>query len=217
MKYEIARLKEASAGDIVVFGFYEQDNNKSNGTEAAEWLILEKGKDQALVISKYALDCREYHSEHGDSGVTWETSTLRQWLNGSFLNDTFSAEEKTLILEETVHADKNPKYSSDPGNDTLDKVFLLSISEAKNYFSSDSDRQCVPTLYAVAKGAYGGQEEGTYWGLRTPGDNVQWMVLTKTCSSAGVERDGSISYNGLGVAYDGVAIRPAIWIDLSSN
>ena len=217
VNYEIARMKEASVGDIVIFGFYEQDNDKTNGTEAVEWLILEKDKDQALIISKYALDAQEFHHEYSDTGVTWETCSLRQWLNSSFLNEAFSTEEQLLILETTVRADKNPKYYSDPGNDTSDRVFLLSIPEVNDYFSSDSDRQCIPTSYAVAKGAtFGTQEEGVYWGLRTPGDNVQWMGLTKTCSSAGVDRDGSIRYNGLGVAYDGVALRPAMWIDLGS-
>ena len=50
-----------------------------------------------------------------------------------------------MIRPTKVTADKNPNYSTDPGKNTTDKVFLLSIIEAEKYFTLDNDRMCVPT------------------------------------------------------------------------
>ena len=142
------QLKNIKVGSHINFGAYEQDNNTSNDKEYVEWLVLEIKDGKALVISKYALDCKQYH--HTD--VTWETSTLRKWLNNDFLNSAFSADEKAMIPTVTVSADKNPGYSTNPGKATQDQVFLLSVPDANKYFSSDSARQCKPTDYAVANG-----------------------------------------------------------------
>lgn len=74
------------------FGKYEQDNNTSNGKEKIEWLVLEVKDGKALVISKYALDCKPYNTS--STNVTWETCSLRNWLNNDFINSAFSATEK---------------------------------------------------------------------------------------------------------------------------
>ena len=204
-QYIVEKLKVAKAGDYVFFGEYEQDNNTSNGKEDVEWLVLEIKDGKALVISKYALDCKEYH--HTD--VTWETSTLRKWLNNDFLNSAFSADERTMIPTVTVSADKNPDYSTNPGNATQDQVFLLSITEANKYFSSDSARQCKPTKYAVANGAYVNSDDSNCcWWLRSPGD-IQFCA-------AYVYYDGGVREYGNYVYRDLNAARPALWIDLSN-
>lgn len=80
------------------------------------------------MISRYALDCRPYNKS--DTAVTWESCTLRAWLNSEFLNEAFNGEEHALIPMVTVSADKNPSYDTEPGKDTQDRVFLLSIKEA---------------------------------------------------------------------------------------
>lgn len=112
-----------------------------------EWLVLAKEGNKVLVISKYALDCQPYNTSF--TSVTWETCSLRKWLNGTFINNAFSAEEQAMIPTVTVSADKNPDYSTDPGNATQDKVFLLSITEANQYFTSDEARKCGTTEYAA--------------------------------------------------------------------
>ncbi len=101
------------AGDIILFGSYEQDNNPYNGTEDIEWLVLAKEKDRVLVISRYALDCRPYNAKEQE--VTWETCFLHGWLNDTFLNNAFSADEQAMIRTETVTADRNPSYGTSPG------------------------------------------------------------------------------------------------------
>ena len=69
------------------------------------WLVLAVEGDKALVINKYALDCKEYNTSY--ASVTWETCSLRNWLNRTFLYTAFSSEEKNSIISSTVTADKN--------------------------------------------------------------------------------------------------------------
>ncbi len=205
-KDNIEKLKAAKAGDYVFFGAYEQDNNVDNGKEEIEWLVLEVKDGKALVISKYALDCKEYNTSRID--VTWETCTLRKWLNNDFVNAAFSADEKAMIPTVTVSADKNPAYSTNPGNATQDQVFLLSNTEVNQYFSSDSGRQCKPTDYAVANGAYVNGYGDCWWWLRSPGNNQLF--------AADVRSGGGVNKRGSDVFYDYIAVRPALWIDLNS-
>lgn len=208
-KYRIEKLKNLKVGDYIFFGAYEQDNTSSNGKESIEWLVLEVKDGKALVFSKYALDCQQYNTSLTD--VTWETCSLRKWLNGTFINNAFSAEEQAMIPTVTVSADKAPGSSTDPGNATQDKVFLLSITEANQYFTSDEARKCAPTDYAIAQGAYtddsykAGGRATCWWWLRSPGYDQNF------CASD-VLYDGHIQRNG--VDYECIAVRPALWITL---
>lgn len=151
-KQRINKIKTANVGDIIVFGTYEQDNDTSNGKENIEWLVLAKENNRILVISDKALDCHPYNSSR--TIVTWETCTLRKWLNNDFINAAFYAEERAKIPTVTVSADKNPEYDTNPGNATKDRVFLLSIVEAEKYFTSAEARECILTEYAISNGAW---------------------------------------------------------------
>ena len=203
-------LKNPKVGDIVYFGAYEQDNNTSNGKELIEWLVLAKEKNRILVISDKALDFQTYNSSI--TSVTWETCTLRKWLNNDFINAAFSDDEKAMIPTVTVSADKNPQYDTDPGNATKDKVFLLSIVEAEKYFTSDEARVCVPTEYAISNGACTsdsytkGGKATCWWWLRSPGYDQY--------DAAGVHIDGDVHELGLCVSGGGDAVRPAMWISI---
>lgn len=204
-KYMVEKLKVAKAGDYVFFGAYEQDNNTSNGKEDVEWLVLEVKDGKALVVSKYALDCKQYNTSNTD--VTWETCTLRKWLNNDFINAAFSSYEKTMIPTVTVLADKNPDYSANPGNATQDQVFLLSITEANKYFNSTGARQCEPTDYAVANGTWESDSDNfCWWWLRSRGYGQG--------SAARVSGGGIVSSAGYDVDYNNGAVRPAMWISL---
>ena len=204
-KYKVEKLKVAKVGDYVFFGAYEQDNNTLNGKEVVEWLVLEVKDGKTLVISKYALDCKQYNTS--DTDVTWETCTLRKWLNNDFLGAAFSADEKAMIPTVTVSADKNPVFSTNPGNTTQDQVFLLSMTEANKYFSSDSAKLCKPTDYAVANGAWENDSDNCWWWLRSPGhlQNLAAFVFS----------GGSVGESGSNVDRDDCAVRPVMWIDLS--
>ena len=207
------KIKNIKVGDTYTFGAYEQDNSTSNGKEAIEWTVLDKDGMSLLLISKQALDCQQYNTSYTD--VTWESCSLRKWMNGTFLNKAFNAEEQAQIQNTTVSADKNPEYNTNPGNATTDKVFLLSINEVEKYFNSDEARKCAPTAYAKAQGAYTSDSYKTasgaatcWWWLRSPGFDQAY--------AAGVNLGGSVNYTGNRVHTDNDAVRPALWINLDS-
>ena len=195
------KIKSLNVGDTYEFGSYEQDNIKSNGQEDIKWLVLSKKETKILVISKYALDCKPYNTYSFTDG-TWGTCTLREWLNNDFINAAFSEDEKVMIPTITVS-----KYST--GNAIKDQVFLLSIKEANEYFSSDSARQCKPTAYAVANGAYADNSTGNCrWWLLSPSYIMNYAAL--------VYSGGDVDERGDYVLSDDIAVRPAMWIDLNA-
>lgn len=196
-------------GNIVTFGTYEQDNNSSNGKESIEWIVLANEGNQSLLISRYALDCQRYNTEYKD--VTWETCSLRPWLNGTFLNAAFSADEQKAIQMTTVDNSKsqgNSNWSTNGGNNTTDQIFLLSYAEAGKYFASDSDRICKPTAYAKAQGAYTNDSGNCWWWLRSPGYGQNFAAYVFTDGSLGHSYDVNNGYD---------AVRPAFWINLESD
>ena len=210
---QLSALRNASVGDVVTFGSYEQDNDKNNGKEDIEWIVLAQEKNRLLVISRYGLDVKRF----AEYRATWETSELREWLNNSFLQNAFDAYEQTMIPEVTVRAHKNPKYSTspNPGNDTQDKIFVLSAKEADEYFASNEERACHATSYARYRGAYVlPDNENCQWWLRTPGD-----FDARECSVnyfGGIELRGGSTWSGL-AGSGGVearnAVRPSLWIE----
>lgn len=198
--YKIEKLKSAKVGDHVFWGSYEQDDNINNGKEEIMWIVLAVKDNKAFVISYNSLDQQTYHTTSED--VTWETCSLRDWLNSTFLNSAFSTDEQAAILTSTVSADRNPVYTTNSGTDTKDKIFLLSTNEAQTYFSSDLDRYCEPTKYA-----YENKSLLTDWWLRTPGRRQNTVT--------DVSRLGDIDYDGSLAANNYKCVRPAMWIDLS--
>ena len=120
------------AGDIVSFGSYEQDNNRSDGSEPIVWEVLDVEGDTALLISRYVLDCIPYNETN--KKVTWETCTLRRWLNSDFYNEAFSGEDRSRIAVSHLKNENNQKSGTKGGNDTDDMVFCLSVSEVMKYY-----------------------------------------------------------------------------------
>ena len=197
-------LSKAIPGDTVSFGKYEQDYDTSNGKEDIKWLVLDKKDDAVLVISKHVLEDKSF----GRNDDTWETCSLRKWLNGDFINDAFSPEEQSKLQITNVSADKNPKFDVDSGNATMDNIFLLSAPEAEKYFASDEARKA--DLYSSVSNMY--RYDG--WWLRTPGAALGADGKTyQRFGSMYVGSIGAISLSGnSGGATNGV--RPAMWISL---
>lgn len=107
----------------------------------------------------------------------------------------------------TVTADQNPNYNTDPGNDTQDKVFLLSIDEVNRYFAADDVRVCMPTQTAVANGAWPDDVGACWWWLRSPGRNSK--------SAARVLSDGSVYDYGNRVIRVNGTVRPVVVLRLT--
>ena len=238
MEIKRQQIRDTQEGRYFTLGRYEQDKKTENGPEPIEWMVLARDGDRVLVISRYILDCVRYDEEY--RRVTWETCTLRAWLNGEFLDSAFDADEQLLIPTTHVTADPNPGFDVDPGEDTEDKLFLLSIPEAEAYFHPDpymiphpgfntqemykavakyeakpSTLYCKPTAYAAARGRIsqsGAGHGAASWWLRTPG--------MRASSAALADHFGLFDTWGDLVNCDGgttiPGVRPAMWIDLEN-
>ncbi len=196
--YNSDLVKLISRGNIVSFGTYEQED--------IEWIVLTKELSRILLISRYALD--NIDPTFTDNYGIWNKSALRWWLNNKFINEAFSASERSRILERYVDMDKNPEddYAPKPENGTRDKIFVLSISEANSYFMFDADRMCKPTFHAEDKGCFVDSNTGNgRWYLRTRGYGNHELAT--------VNPDGSINYGGYQVPRS-IGIRPALWLEI---
>jgi len=123
------------------------------------WRVLDIQGSKALVISEDILFARAVHPENAD--ITWETCELRQYLNGTWYDQTFSTTEKGRIVEGT------------------DKLFLLSDDEATSYFSGSSSR--------IALNAQG---TASWWWLRSPGNYsgfAAYVIFDGSVSVVGID------------------------------
>ncbi len=194
----------AQVGDIIYLGKYEQDNIASNGKEEIEWRVLYKFDGEGmLVVSRYALDCKKYHNSL--ESVTWETSDLRNWLNNDFYNDAFTKNERANIQTIALSNEDNSQYNTNGGNETKDKIFLLSEGEAKTYLPSTAERICIATKYAESQGSQlESLTRSCRWWLRTPGSTDYTASFVKV--------DGFILQLGVGASLEKRSVRPAMWV-----
>lgn len=204
------RLKELTAdakkGDRIYFGNFEQDGVQSNGREPIEWRVLAVDGDKKLLISDKCIDCQLYNTE--DTGITWEQCTLRHWLNDDFISKAFTDEQQKAIALSSIVNEDNMGFSTYGGNDTQDKVFLLSIAEAEKYFYCDEIRCAKVTPFADYYGANVDDfNDMGWWWLRSPGIEANHAAL--------VDCDGHINDSGDFIENldGGNAVRPALWLD----
>ena len=196
------KISEEQFSDIVELGIYPYE--RDGRMRPIEWIVLEKYDDNtALLISKYGLDSKPYNMEYMD--VSWETCTLRDWLNNSFYNIAFSAREQYFILDAGTVSRPKSGTGKDEEDEFIDKIFVLSAEEAEHYFSNDSSRRAKPTPYAVQRGAYINGTGGWWW-LRNAGQNTHY--------AAAVSIEGAINQSGLRVNSDTEAVRVAMKINL---
>lgn len=199
----VSAKTSVKVGSTVEFGKYHK--------YTIEWKVLAVDGDKALLISTLALDVLPYDEGDTAESTTWENCSLREWLNDDFLYEAFSSTERNSILTTTL---ENPGYTNGSGqyikggNDTRDKIFLLSMDEVKEYFSNNKSRKAGYTSYAASQGAnvydqYGGP---CYWWLRSPG-------LTQN-RAACVDINGYPYRDGSYVNYIYAAVRPAMWVDI---
>ncbi len=217
--------------DNLYFGTYQQSSDGSGGysTDPIQWRVLENTEGELFLLSDQNLDVFQYNI--ANVNVTWATSTIRSWLNGydashnigtgyagvdytsdNFISTAFSDGERTAIAETNVVTADNG--SVDGGDDTTDKIFLLSIEQAQNssFFSDNSSRIATNTAYVAGGGTLDGYMNGVgeanSWWLRSPGiyaENVAYVA-----------EGGSVYSNGGSVNRYDVAVRPAFHLGLNS-
>lgn len=143
---------DTATWDCVWFRNYWQSDTNGDGVadqndakEPIKWRVLSVDGDDVFLLADKNLDCKLYNTSY--TSVTWETCTLRSWLNGygsasnaygtdyttdNFMNNAFSVSEQGAIKNTIVVNEDNPYYDTEGGNNTTDKVYLLSIAEASN-------------------------------------------------------------------------------------
>ena len=195
---------EYKVGETIEFGNYPQDKD---GTEKPiEWIVMKNEGNQVLLLSKYVLDAKPYNE--GWENVTWQTSDIRQWLNNEFYTTAFNKSEKAKIQTSLIKNEDNSEYGTSGGNDTEDKVFLLSEKEAETLFSNDEERIAKATEYAEKSGVYVNEEKAVLWWLRSPGCSRDY--------AAEVSYYGWINRSGCDVNSYDVGVRPALHLNLQS-
>ena len=188
---------KAKVGDIITFGGYE-------------WLVLDIEGGRALVVSKDIVERRVYHTPYGS--ITWADCSLRAYLNGEFYN-SFNDSDRGRIVEVTNVNEDNQWYGTNGGDDTQDRIFLLSLAEAVKCFGDSGQLADRPFGENSINDQYNQNRIATFngsaswWWLRSPG-------FDSTLASF-VSDVGSLYMSGIDVNihfYGGV--RPALWLNL---
>ena len=208
-----------SVGDIIPFGGFN-------------WRVLDVQGGRALIITDRVIDQRPY--DHGDVAVTWETSEIRQWLNSEFFA-RFSLSDQARIAEAYVVNHNNPWDFTDwgghrntpGGNNTRDRIFLLSIDEVLRYLGDSGlvargtslgadarDADANPELfgryiddqYSDARMALDLGGSFSWWWLRSPGIDPYRAAI--------VGWRGYLGLIGGWVGWFDGGIRPALWLYL---
>ena len=178
------------------------------------WHVLELdvANNRVLLLSKDIIERRTYNDRPTE--VTWETCTLRKYLNGEFYK-SFKADRSRIALTHNENPDntwgrtKGKPFSTPGGNPTYDCIFLLSVAEILKYFPGlklhkdedgngwdyESDERLAAKF----------NNSGSWWWLRSPGGNQS--------GAAYVDRDGDVSLSGGSVSGEG-GVRPALWLNL---
>lgn len=201
-------LAEVAVGDLLMFGAYEQDNDPGTGPEPIEWQVLAVEDGKVMLISRCILDSLQFHHEW--TMTSWAESSLRAWLNETFLQAAFTAEEQASILETLVSTPANMSYKTRGGADVTDKLFLLSVEEARQYLKSGPARKAQATPWAVEQQVFvkktGANAGNCSWWLRSMGQDV--------ISAVYIKEDGNILFKGIDVDYYSCGVRPVMWIVL---
>ena len=171
---------------------YQDDNGYYTETvywfkyEPIQWRVLSNTNGELFVMAEKILDSRAY--TQALTPVTWETSDLRAWLNNNFYDTAFTADEKVRIETSLVVNDDHPVYHTEGGNDTNDKVYLLSYNEAINtaygfnssYSKADTARQAQGTDFAKSSGIFVYTASpctgNSGWWLRSPGNGSEYAA-----------------------------------------
>ena len=228
---------EGGQASSVYFGNYQQssDGNGGYNTDPIKWRVLSNADGKLFLLADQNLDVKPYNTSR--TSITWEKSTIRSWLNGyeasqnnagtdyssdNFIDTAFSSEEQGTIADTYVYnatqsdrrSNPNPNYRTSGGNNTTDKIFLLSIEEANNssYFPNGNDsRISTNTAYVASHSGMSGVGAADYWWMRSPGVDAELAAFTGV--NVGVN---NVNNAGDYVDYTNDAARPAFNLNTSS-
>lgn len=200
--------------------------------EPIKWKVLESNDEGIFLMSDIVLDAQMYNTNI--TNLTWETSTIRSWLNGydasnndygtdyssnNFIDIAFNDSEQSKILTTTIENQDNIKNGTEGGNDTNDKIYLLSEEETygdtatkygfiNDYDTHDAALETTSSTYAKAMGVYTDLESESlgncFWWLRSPGAYTGLFVLVRC--------NGSVYRGGQHANSKTRGVRPVLWI-----
>lgn len=187
--------------------------------ERIRWRVLQNDGKTLFVMADKGLDCKRYNEIYV-STITWETCTLRNWLNNEFYGTAFNSGEQNAVVQQNVVNENNPEHGTAGENNTADKVFLLSISEAtkqscgfcKSIDTSSVSRRVKPSDYAHIRGV----AKGTVFGDSYK-ENCRWLLRSPGGSTADVNGAGRVDCGTDAYILIGAACMPALHINLSSD
>ena len=165
---------------------YQYGNGYTTGNiywfkyEPISWTILNENNGTALILCDMIIDSQQFDYENGSYYNDYAESTIRKWLNETFLNTAFDELQKEIILTTKVdNSVASTGYTSNPYacEDTEDKVFLLSYKELTTYLTTGASRMKKTTDYAQSQGAY------TYTGDDCAGNGCWWLRSPSYSSS----------------------------------
>lgn len=196
-------------GDQISFGSYK-------------WQVLDLQNNAALIITENIIQQRPYHDAYRE--ITWADCSLRKYLNEEFYKEFNETDQSRIIPVTNKNAD-NQWYGTKGGEDTRDRIFLLSMEEAACKYFGDSSSK----LYHPGKNQrywFERKDENNprraalfegdvwWWWLRSPG-----RVSVKAVYIHG---DGNIGIQGNNILKGNLSdgkckggVRPALWLRLS--
>lgn len=173
--------------DEIVFGNYQGN--------PITWIVLDDidaPEDTILLISKEILDVKQMNDV--EKKVTWEDSTLNEWLNTEFINEVF---DKNIIDNIVINSE----------NGETNKITVLSSLQYELNLPTDENRIASGTSYAYNQGLEGSD---WYW-TKTP------CKKDEKAYEAVYGDEGWIRTGGLNVTSKNVGVRPAFWIKKDTN
>ncbi len=216
--------------DCAYFGSYYQTAQWTK--EPIKWRVLSVDEDNnALIVADKVLDTKRYNETDNEGyGVTWEASTLRSWLNGydadsnddgidysmdNFIDVAFTEEEQAAINTSTVINNDNSRYGTEGGNDTEDKVYLLSLEDVKN--TEYGFRGNGSTL--GARNTDFNNYNGGYWDYGMYCDCLWWLrsIGSDSKNAMNISLVGNYDEGGSNITDDFMGVRPVLSINLSST
>ena len=191
-------------GDVIIDNIKYHKTKKSYFKyEPIKWRVIQSENEEAFLLSDVILDKQAYGEDEDKQGyITWEESSLRAWLNEKFMNRAFSDKEKEKInITELVNQ----------GNNTSDKIFLLSAAEVaytpdgeKYGFLNPETIQCKTNSFLKTKVGF--------WWLRSPEESDDSSFAAEVNNN-----EGQVTWYGIRVYYRNDGVRPALHLNLSSS
>ncbi len=179
-------------GDIFTFGSYVHVDSNNKNKQPIQWEVLKKDGNKIMVLARYALAKKPFHSSNSKS-INWSNCSLRTWLNGTFMNSAFTETERKAIVSTEISYKKTISNTAK----CKDKVFLLSVSECNAYSKVAKD---VHTL--------AGKE--VYVWLRDR--NLDWAE-----NKSNISLMGPYGHAYSDATASDIYVRPAMWLNLESN